>query len=771
MILVLVIHAIVAATIFGLGKRLGRHTFRLAALAPASTAVLAASAWPEAVAGGAGVDEFAWAPGLDLVFTFRLDGFAVLFLAVIGVAGTAIFWHAARYFAPSARVDRFAGIMTIFAGSMAGLVTSDHLLALFVFWELTTVTSYLLIGFDDHLAKARSAALHAAVVTGFGGLAMLAGLVILGHQSGTYLLSDIVAAAAPEGTAVAVAWFLILLGAATKSAQFPFHGWLPGAMAAPTPASAFLHSATMVKAGIFLVGRLGFVANDSVAWWQPAVFTIGFVTMGLGGWQALRQTDLKLMLAHGTVSQLGFMFLLIGSGSEKLVYGGLALLVAHAMFKAALFMVVGTIDHEAGTRELHALTGLRRSMPLAFATAAVASVSMAALPLTFGFAAKEAAFDGLLGKSPWLVATAAALSAITVAYTGRFLVGAFGPAADGVEEPATAHDAGTALVASAAVLAGVSLVLGFVPGLMEGIVDSATSTVTGATKAGKLVIWPGFVAALAWSLGSATVGLTLVALPAQLDSVIDGLGRFTRRLPTPQDVFAASIRGLLSFADRVTGIFQNGSLPAYVATILVVATVAPTVAALTGNSPVAVPKVGTWSQVLLGIVITLSAAGLVFVRTRFAAVILLGGVGYGIAGLFVIAGGPDLALTQLLVETLAIALFALVFRHLPAEFPKVSAPVWRATVGALAAGFVFVAGLAVTAVDPGTAVADRYLTDTVPEAAGKNTVNTILVDFRAFDTMGEIAVLAIAAIGVAGLVVPVLRRRAQANSGAGGDGA
>jgi multicomponent Na+:H+ antiporter subunit A len=716
------------------------------------------------------VEEFAWAPGLDLVFAFRLDGYAVLFLAVIGVAGTAIFWHAARYFSPAPRVNRFAGIMTIFAGSMAGLVASDHLLALFVFWELTTITSYLLIGYDDHLAKARSAALHAAVVTGFGGLAMLAGLVILGVESGSFLISEITAGPVPAGGAVAVAFGLVLLGAATKSAQFPFHGWLPGAMAAPTPASAFLHSATMVKAGIFLVGRLGFSAAESVGWWQPAIFVIGFITMAVGGWQALRQSDLKLMLAHGTVSQLGLMFLLIGSGSEKLVYGGLGLLLAHALFKAALFMVVGTIDHEAGTRELHLLSGLRTSMPLAFITALVASASMAALPLTFGFAAKEAAFDGLVAKGTLLIGVAAALSAITVAYTGRFLIGAFGPPGEGVEEPATAHDAGTALVASAAVLAGISLVLGFVPGLMADIVDSATTAVTGASKAGKLVIWPGLVAALGWSMASLTVGLGLVLSPGMLDRVIEGVRVYTRRIPTPQDVFATTIRGLLGLADRVTGVFQHGSLPAYVATILIVATVAPTLAALVAETPAETPQPGTPGQAILGLIIAISAGALVVVRTRFAAVILLGGVGYGIAGLFVLAGGPDLALTQLLVETLAIALFALVFRHLPARFPQVVAPVWRAAVGVVVALFVLGAGLVITASEPSTAVADRYLTDSVPEAAGKNVVNTILVDFRAFDTMGEIAVLAIAAIGVAGLVLPVLRRRAQGRaSAAGGD--
>lgn len=759
MILVLAVSAVVAIAVLALGPRLGRHAFRLAALAPAAAAVYAAMAWPDAVAGTPWEEEFAWVPGLDIAFEFRLDSFALVFLTVIGVAGTAIFWYAARYFTPGPRVYRFAGTMTLFAGSMAGLVTSDHLLALFVFWELTTVTSYLLIGHDDHLARARSAALHAAVVTGLGGLAMLGGLVILGIEAGSFSVSAITAGAPLSGTAVGVAWALVLLGAVTKSAQFPFHGWLPGAMAAPTPASAFLHSATMVKAGIFLVGRLGAQAVDSVAWWRPAIFVIGFITMAIGAWQALRQTDLKLLLAHGTVSQLGFMFLLIGSGSSSLIYGGLALLAAHALFKAALFLVVGTIDHETGSRDIAALSGLRRSMPLTFATALVVAASMAALPTTFGFAAKEAAFDGLVTEGGVFIAAAATLSILTVAYTGRFMIGAFRTRDADEPDLATATDSGNLLVLPAAALAALSLLLGLAPGLLGRFVDTATQSVGGSLDSGKLVLWPGFVEALAWSTGSLVLGLAVVAAGPQMDRVVASVRTVTGRIPGPQEVFASSVTALLRFADRFTGTIQHGSLPAYVSTILLVAIGAPTLGALTADTPAALPAAGTPGQLLLGFLVVVSAIALARVRTRFAAVILLGAVGYGVAGLYAVAAGPDLALTQLLVETLAVALFALVLRHLPAVFSRVWAPAWRAVVGVLVGIFVFGAGLVVSGAQPSTAVADRYLRDSVPEADGANVVNTILVDFRAFDTLGEIAVIAVAAIGAAGMVLPVLRRR------------
>ncbi|MXX63950.1 MAG: DUF4040 domain-containing protein [Acidimicrobiia bacterium] len=761
MILLLLLHTAVAMVILLSGARLHRHAFRLATLAPVSTAILSFTNWSDAMDHDGRMEELTWVPGLDLVISFRLDALAVLFLAVIGITGTAIFWHAGRYFSPGPRVTRFAAIMTLFAGSMAGLVTSDDLLSLFVFWELTTVTSYLLIGYDDHVAKARSAALHAAVVTGFGGLAMLGGLVVLGMEAGSYRISDIIAGAPLSGTAAGVAWALVLLGAATKSAQFPFHGWLPAAMAAPTPASAFLHSATMVKAGIFLVGRLGVQAAESVTWWRPAVLVIGFVTMAIGAWQALRQTDLKLLLANSTVSQLGFMFLLIGSGATPLIYGGLALLASHALFKAASFLVVGTIDHETGSRDISLLSGLRSSMPLTFATAVTAAASMAALPLTFGFAAKEAAFDGLVNQGRIPVAMAAALSALTVAYTGRFMIGAFGSNLLGTGEPATARHTGNRLVLPAGFIALLSLVLGFFPGLLDGIVTSATETVGGLGEPGYLVIWPGLVEALGWSLLSLTVGLGLVAGARRVDLTISRIRANTEAIPGAQSVFNSAIRVLLGFADRVTGTIQNGSLPAYVAIILLVAVGAPTLGVVGADIAVSVPGGATPAQATLGAVVLLSAVALALVRTRFASVLLLGAVGYGIAGLFAVAGGPDLALTQILVETLAVALFALVFRHLPARFPRVRAPAWRAGVGAIVGLFILAAGLVATAADTNTAVADRYLADSVPEAEGANVVNTILVDFRAFDTLGEIVVLAVAAIGAAGLVRPVLRRASK----------
>ncbi len=765
MLTLLLIHALAALVILGGRSRLGPRSFLVGALGPVAVLAWAISEAGTITGGTAYEERVSWVPSLNLAIDFKVDSYALAFLLVIAVAGVAIFLYAARYFSGGSRVPPFAATMTIFAAAMVGIVVSNHLLSIFVFWELTTITSYLLIGYDDHKAQARSAALHAALVTGAGGLAMLGGFVLLAEAAGSYLISDIVARPPAASAAVTVAWVLILIGAATKSAQFPFHAWLPGAMSAPTPASAFLHSATMVKAGIFLVGRVGSTAAATADWWQPAILTIGFVTMVIGGWRALRQTDLKLLLAFGTVSQLGFLFLLVGAGSAKLVFGGLALLVAHALFKASLFMVVGTIDHEAGTRDIRRLSGLRRAMPGLFWTAVAAAASMAAVPLTYGFAAKEAAFDGLVGKDTLLIAVAAAASILTVVYTGRFLIGAFGPHQLG-EEPAgaAAHDPRNALLWSPLVLAGGGIALGFIPGLAADLVDSATAAVTGVAAAGKLVLWPGLVPALGWSALSLTLGVVMVTLPHRVDAAVAAVGTFAAKLPTAEGAYRRSLPALLTFADRSSGVLQNGSLPAYLGVIVLAAAALPASAIFADLPALDRPPGGSALEWVLGAVIVGAAVSLVFVRRRFAAVILLGGVGYGIAGLYAVLGGPDLSLTQLLVETLAIALFAFVLRHLPATFTApVTARTPRLLVALVVGAFAFAGGLIAYTFRGGRAVAETYLAEAVPEAAGSNVVNVILVDFRAFDTLGEITVLVAATLGVAGLAVPALRllRRAR----------
>ena len=461
------------------------------------------------------------------------------------------------------------------------------------------------------------------------------------------------------------------------------------------------------------------------------------------------------------MSQLGFIFLLVGSGVPELIFGGVAILIGHTLFKATLFLVVGVIDHEVGTRDLRRLSGLRSAMPALFWTATAASLSMAAVPLSLGFAAKEAAFDGLVGQSPFLIAAAATASVLTVAYTSRFLVGAFGSHHEGADPVgADARFPRSVLLWSPMVLATASVVLGLMPGLVFPIVDEATRVVSGVSKAGKLVLWPGLVPALGWSFASLTVGGILAWRSSVLDKATDWVGAVARHLPTADGAYRRSIPALLRFADRSSSLLQNGSLPAYLATILMVAIGAPTIAVLVNQPTFAVPRSGTLLEWILGLLIVGFAVSLAFVRRRFAVVILLGGVGYGIAGLYSVLGSPDLTLTQLLVETLAIALFAFVLRHLPAVFTRpATARLPRLGVALLVGTFVFGAGLLVNAARTADTVSATYLADSVPEAAGGNVVNVILVDFRAFDTLGEITVLVAAALGVAGLVLPVVRNQ------------
>ena len=372
----IVVHLLLGAGLVAAGDRVGRRAFAIGCAAPLATVVWWVVNIGTIVDGGDGgaiTQRIEWVPSLGLALDLRVDAFAAVMLALISIIGVAVCVYAVAYFGPDKQgLGRLGGLLIIFAGAMTGVVVSDHLLALFVFWELTSVTSYLLIGNDDRNPRARDAATSAILITGAGGLAMLAGLILLGQAAGTYRLSEL--AAAFEGsadTALGVgSVILILLGAFTKSAQWPFSGWLPGAMVAPTPISTYLHAATMVKAGVFLVARLAPVMY-TVDGWRPIVFVTGAVTMFFGGWRALRQVDLKVLLAHGTVSQLGFMMMLAGAGTYSLTQALVVVLLAHGAFKAALFMVVGIVDHQLHTRDIRRITGTDRRWWPVYATAII----------------------------------------------------------------------------------------------------------------------------------------------------------------------------------------------------------------------------------------------------------------------------------------------------------------------------------------------------------------------------------------------------------------
>ncbi|MEU6853950.1 Na+/H+ antiporter subunit A [Actinacidiphila alni] len=754
-------HFVLAACAGVFTRWWGRRAFLVLALAPAATAVWAALEW-NAVAGGRVLTQtWKWAPALDLEIALRLDALSLLLTVLAGGVGALVLVYCAGYFRDDEPgLGGFAGTLTAFAGAMLGLVLADDLMLLYVFWELTTVLSFLLIGHSAGRKANRRSALQALIVTTAGGLAMLVGLLLLGHAAGTDRLSVLVAHPPATGPAVRTGIVLVLLGALSKSAIWPFSLWLPGAMAAPTPVSAYLHAAAMVKAGVYLVARLA-PAFAAVAPFKALTVGLGIATMLLGGWRSLREYDLKRILAYGTVSQLGFLTALVGTGTRDAALAGVTLLLAHALFKAALFLVVGAVDQAAGTRDIRRLSGQARALPLLCAFATLAAASMTGLPPFLGFPAKEAAFAAL---SPLPLTLVVAGSALTVAYTLRFWWGAFGP---GEKAAGAAPPAGWEKTAPVGALAVAGLVLGPYVGRLEPLLGRYASTVPmdpGSTPY-HLALWHGWSTPLALSILAWAAGAALFAASTPLIR----LARKTA-LPTAEAAFARTVRGTEWFALQLTGTVQRGSLAVYLTTALLVFTGAESYALAHDtpwHTPGGTPRLADdAAQAAVALAVMAAALLCVTARLRMKAVVLAGTTGYGTGVLFVLQGAPDLALTQFTVETASIVVFVLVLRRLPSRFPR-TAPRRRrvnyavgAAAGALVAVLTYLTAAARQAADARDALVEATEHDGV-----KNVVATILVDLRAWDTMGESAVLAVAAVGVTSLLF--LRRRAGALPRAG----
>ena len=759
MLALLALHLALALAAPAAAAHLGRRVFLLVAVAPGVTAVWAALSADEVLAGRPVTSTTSWVPGLGLTLDLRLDPLALLMVSLVSGVGTLVFLYCARYFSPDQRgLGRFAGVLTAFAGAMLGLVLSDDLLLLYVFWELTSVTSWLLIGFDDESSVSRRAAQQALLITTLGGLVMLLGLVLLVQEAGTASLAAILAEP-PRGTTVAVALVLVLVGAFTKSAQVPFHPWLPAAMAAPTPVSAYLHAAAMVKAGVYLVARLA-PAFAVVPPWRPLVLTVGLATMLAGGWRALRQNDLKRLLAFGTVSQLGFLMVLLGAGSRDAALAGAALLLAHGLFKSTLFLSVGVVDHATGTRDLRELSGLGRRLPVLATATALAALSMAGVPPLLGFVSKEAAYEAFLHAGPGgrvVLAGVVLGSVLTAAYSARFVWGAFA-GKPGLRPTAVLHTPGPAFLAPVVVLGAAGLVLGLLPGLADPLVSAYASSYAAepGAEVAHLALWHGFTAALGLSVLTLVLGGALFVLREPVRALQRRASGLLGALDADRG-YDAALAGVDRVAQRSTAVVQTGSLPVYLGTVLLTVVLLPG-AALLGATRLSA-DLTAWDrpmQVVVAVVVAVAAVATARASRRFTAVLLIGAVGYGVAVLFVLQGGPDLALTQFLVETLTLVLFVLVLRRLPAGFARHGTRASQGLrlaialcVGTVVAVGVLVAGQARTAPPASQAYLDRAL----PEGGGSNVVNVVLVDFRGFDTLGEITVLAVAALGIASLVL------------------
>ena len=707
---------------------------------------------------------YQWVPQLGLELSLRLDGLSLFFGLIIVGIGTGIAFYTAYYLEGDPRLGYFYCLLYAFMGSMLGLVWADNLLLLFVFWEGTSITSYLMVGYKHGDSRATAGARQALVVTGFGGLAMLGGFILLGQEAGTYSLSQILLTDGLTGSARYTSFFvLIAIGAFTKSAQFPFQFWLPGAMAAPTPASAYLHSATMVKAGIYLLARLHPALSDSPIWFWTLLI-VGGATMLLGAVSALRYYDLKRILAYATVSQLGILVMLLAFDTEYAMIAVVVGILGHALYKGPLFMIAGIVDHATGTRDIRRLAGLWRPMPWVAAAAVLAGLSMAGIPPLLGFLSKEtllealfhfgeemAAHDGsMIG---WVFASAGALTgAIFVGYSLTLVIETFLRAKASSDDPAYVHHAPSfGFVAAPLFLAALGLLLPLFIGFVEGpLLDPPASAIAGETVHMHLALFHGFTAVFNTSLAAITLGVVIFLLRNVIRSLFAKI---------PESFSGVSVFNYLYdssyvLASSVTRFVQGGSLASQ-SSIILLAGVAGLLYALTKLDWVAdlrIPWDGRpeFQEVVITVLAIVAALLTVRAQTRLNAIISMGVVGVTMTLFFIFFGAPDLALTQLLIEVLTSVLLVLVFYKIPADAlpPHPKAILLRNVLVACAVGFFGFALVLINAGPPfDPSISSFFTQNSVPAAHGGNIVNVILVDFRGFDTMGEITVLAIAAIG------------------------
>lgn len=755
-------------------RRFGPRAFLFPALVSAAAFIALLNAAIRVFRTGPIEEVHSWIPQLGVEIALRLDPLAAVMSLIVTGVGALVLWYCRRYFDEDEEgLGRFGGVFIAFAGAMLGLVLADDIYLLFVFWEATTVLSFLLIGQYGGRRTSRAAAMQALMVTTLGGLAMLVGCVLLAQNAGTSRFSAILASGAGEGgPLITVAVYLLIVGALSKSAIFPFHFWLPSAMAAPTPVSAYLHAAAMVKAGVFLVARL-MPAYGELPFLRESLIILGGLTMIHGGMRAIRQFDLKLVLAYGTVSQLGFMIMVLGLGTESSQFVAFALLVAHALAKAPLFLIVGIIDHRTGTRDLRKISGLGGQTPLLAGLTAVACASMIGLPPLFGFVAKESLFGELFAMiaegAPlaMLVLVVAGIgSVLTVAYSLRFFWGAFSRK-PGVPSSGVVHRQHEDILLSPSILVVTVTALGLAASRIDPVFRALIDP-DASPAPEHLALWHGVTPAL---LSSALV----IALGAVLFFASRGM---EQRLPVWPERFTAArgywnlTRGLDRGAAKLTGSLQRGSLPFYLSSILLV--LVTTLTLLIANNrtwPSELVFSTSAVQLPIAVVMIIAAVAALRARKRFQAVVLVGFTGYGMAALFALHGAPDLALTQGLVETVTLIAFVLVIRRLPATIGNTSrrrSRVFRALLGA-GVGI----GLSVVAVIALGARVAEPISLALPDLAisgghGKNVVNVMLVDIRGWDTMGELSVIIAAATGVASLVflstrqdtLPRLTRRA-----------
>jgi len=702
-----------------------------------------------------------WVPSLSVSLAFRIDGLSAQMLALITGIGTWIFVYASGYLAHEPRRGRLFLVLLLFMLAMIGAVSADNVILLFLFWELTSLTSFLLVGFNHTDSQARAAARQALLVTMGGGLALLGGLLLLAQMTGSWTLSGIVAAA-PALTGdprLELALTLVLLGAFTKSAQFPFHFWLPNAMSAPTPVSAYLHSATMVKLGIYLMARLDPAFND-LLFWEAMLIGTGTLTAVWAAVLALRERDLKRILARSTVSALGTLTLLIGLPSPGAALAVVAFLFAHALYKAPLFMVAGNIDHATGTRNIDHLMGLRRSMPLTATAAVLAGLSMAGLPLSFGFVAKDVISVAKAEAEVLMLVSYATVfvNAIAVAVAGVAAVRVFwGPP----EAPrGQVHEVSWRMFVPPLAIVLLGIEFDFFPALADPLLLAAARSISPQLGTVELSAALDLDVLLSATGITAVIGLLFFFTWDRLHQALHGLHWLDRFGP------AAFYEHLLSGLSRVaawhTRLLQDGRLSSYLRLTLAALLLMGAFAWWAGDSRALIRwdwPAQAWAWTVAALLIVAGASAALLLRDRLAVLMASGLVGYGSAVWFLFAGAPDLAFTQFMVETALVVVAASV---LPRYGPSPSRrEQWRWANAALAAAagigtFLLLAHL--QGLPANAELAEWFGRTSLPEAHGRNVVNVIIVDFRALDTLGEIAVVAFSLLAALPLLAGLKRR-------------
>ncbi|WP_188499576.1 putative monovalent cation/H+ antiporter subunit A [Pontibacter amylolyticus] len=740
-----------------LHRWLGKWVLVPMALLPLSIFVYLLTLSP-AVLGGDKLGELhAWAPSLNINLHFFLDGLSLLFALLITGFGTLIMLYAGGYLKGHPLLGRFYLYLTLFMTAMLGLVLAGNIISIFVFWELTSISSYLLIGFNQDKEKSRNSALQALLVTGLGGMALMGGLILLGMAGGSYTLSELL----ERGDVVRnhglylPALVLLLLGAFTKSAQFPFHFWLPNAMEAPTPVSAYLHSATMVKAGVYLLARLTPVMGGTDEW-QYTLMMVGGITTVLGALLATQHVDLKAILAYTTISALGLLVTMTGIGTAPAMEAMVVFLLAHALYKGTLFLVAGNVDHATGTRDLTQLTGLSGSMRYTAVAALLAGMSMAGILPFFGFIGKELLYEASLQESPfrWMLFAVSFFSGMVfVAVAIALSYGVFWRRS--TSPTPLQHPDKPLLYLPPVVLASAGLVFGLLPGFfVTPLLRRAAESMLGVEQVFELALWHGFTLALGLSVLTVLLGYVVYRYANRLLSYASRFNRLY--LFGPANLYQLTLKGFLIGATKITATIQNGYLRSYIVAI-VTAQISLVILALwdggprleLGNRLHELSQLRLYEVVLLLMVVS----ALIFLfksQSRLTSIAIMGIVGYSAALLYILFGAPDVAATQLLIETLTVVIFVLILHKLPAfKYLSHASERYKYVLLSLTFGAVMTYVILIVKQYPlDSELKAYYGLNSYLLAHGRNIVNVILVDFRAFDTLGEIVVLAVAAIGI-----------------------